>query len=203
MNPPKPFRGRFTVNAEVGEFGEARSSVQALFIHDADAATAARQELKAPPDCIGITSFVFTIRDDVDGTRLIFSVSIFLDSVLTMRVLDFELGELAGAFSNLLLLAKPIFKLDSHKSTSVWLPCLTWSAQWFPMATLPNAAQLDRQNESRVIVLSIFWHDIDELIQLRSGLIGADLKEIDGVIELSQNPSMRFPPSSTGPFFSS
>jgi hypothetical protein len=52
------------------------------------------------------------------------------------------------------------------------------------------AAQMGRQNGERLMVVSLFWTDIDELVQLRSILMGADLKEIEGTIELSQKPGI-------------
>lgn len=134
---------RLKLDAEVGEFGEARSSGSVRFTLDPETAAAARQELKAPPNCVGLISIGCTIRGDID---------------------EFELGELAGSIANLLLMAKPLFKFHSHKT------------------------QMGKQNGERLMVLSLFWTDIDELVQIRSALIGAELKEIEGTIELSQKP---------------
>lgn len=50
-------------------------------------------------------------------------------------------------------------------------------------------AQMGKQNGSRILILSIFWDDIDELDQLRAALIGLDIRELEGAIELSQKPS--------------
>ncbi|ELR14106.1 Ras subfamily protein [Acanthamoeba castellanii str. Neff] len=137
------YADRLKLDAEVGEFGEARSSGSVRFTLDPETAAAARQELKAPPNCVGLISIGCTIRGDID---------------------EFELGELAGSIANLLLMAKPLFKFHSHKT------------------------QMGKQNGERLMVLSLFWTDIDELVQIRSALIGAELKEIEGTIELSQKP---------------
>jgi hypothetical protein len=62
------YADRLKLDAEVGEFGEARSSGSVRFTLDPETAAAARQELKAPPNCVGLISIGCTIRGDIDGT---------------------------------------------------------------------------------------------------------------------------------------
>jgi hypothetical protein len=48
-------------------------------------------------------------------------LSLVLNSRPSAPDAEFELGELAGSITNLLLLAKPFFKFHSHKSTHLHL----------------------------------------------------------------------------------
>ncbi len=129
---------RLKLDAEVGEFGEARSSGSVRFTLDPETAAAARQELKAPPNCVGLISIGCTIRGDIDGTahtrtrtrmrsRLHTFVLALMPTCGECADPEFELGELAGSITNLLLMGKPFFKFHSHKSTTLVLVRLFFS----------------------------------------------------------------------------
>jgi hypothetical protein len=49
---------------------------------------------------------------------------------------EFELGELAGSIANLLLMAKPLFKFHSHKSTYFSLLFFSFLGDWLMLTRL-------------------------------------------------------------------
>lgn len=82
----------------------------------------------------------------------------------------------------------PLAKIEL---TCCWFFLLSFLS--FSSALPPwSIAQMANVDGERTIVLSLFWDDSEEvLVQVQSALIGADLRELDGVIELSQRPGTR------------
>jgi hypothetical protein len=88
----KIFRGNAAI--QVGEFDEARATIQINYTNDPAIGKASRVELKATPTA-AILSVSFTLKPDID---------------------EFELGELAGSIGDIVLMGKEALQFHSHKT---------------------------------------------------------------------------------------
>ncbi|KAL6076118.1 Ras- protein Rap-1A [Balamuthia mandrillaris] len=133
---------RFAVRACTGEFEESHCAATVRYCNDATVAQALRKSVQASPTA-ALLSVSLSIQPGVD---------------------EFELGELAGTISDVLLLGKQKFKFHSQK------------------------VQLVKERGEKVVRFSITYDNIPALEQVRQVVMAFAMQELNLRVELSQAP---------------